>query len=537
MMSRIRDMALPVLIAVLVALLLISRATPDVMIWRYALAGYPILAVLVLMAGAGWAGHRAGIAGLAFGLAVAILAFGLNGDVLWISQAKGLFLSLYVLVILWPALLLFNVVNRVGGIQAMAAGLQRLIADRGLLLVGLAWPFAATLEGLAGFGLPVAIVAPMLTGLGVPAVVAVAAPAIGHSWAVTFGNMGVVFQVLTGVVKMDGALIAPSAGILLGITALLCGLAAAHVLGQFRYWWAVLIIAAVMGGLQYVLANSGLSSLTIVLAGTAGMLTMILISRRRGQKTTVNANGPAVTPALLAGIGAYGGLALLVAIANIVPPIYEAFRQVVIQGSFPAVTSADGFVTAAGTGPAFRPLTHPGTYALLVAVVGFFLLQRAKMLPEGSGRAIARGTVRSAGPASVGVLAMVGLSAIMDHTGMSLLLGQALSAAMGGALPIISPVIGMLGAFATGSNQNSNVLFAPLQMSAAIALSLSPAVVVAAQTTGGALGAMIAPAKLIIGCSTVGATGQEGVVLRRTLPYGLLLALLVGVVALFMSRM
>lgn len=534
MALRSRDLALPILVALLAALILISRAAPGVMLWRYALAGYPILAVLALMAGAGWAGHRAGLAGLAFGLAVALFAFGLNGQALWISQAKGLFLSLYVLVILWPALLLFNVVNRVGGIQAMAAGLERLIADRGLLLIGLAWPFAATLEGLAGFGLPVAIVAPMLVGLGVPAVVAVAAPAIGHSWAVTFGNMGVVFQVLTGVVKMDGALIAPAAAILLGLAGLLCGLAAAHVLGQFRYWWAVVLIAAVMSGLQYVLATSSLNSLTILFSGAAGIVVMILISRRNGKRSETN--GPAFNPALLAGIGAYGGLALLVAIANIVPPIFEAFRQVVIQGAFPAVSSADGFVTPAGVGPAFRPLTHPGTYALLVSFVAYFVLRHAGMLPQGSWRSIGQGTLRSAGPATVGVLAMVGLSAIMDHTGMSLLLGQALSAAMGGALPIISPVIGMLGAFATGSNQNSNVLFAPLQMSAALALSLSPAVVVAAQTTGGALGAMIAPAKLIIGCSTVGATGQEGVVLRRTLPYGLLIALIVGFVALCMAR-
>jgi lactate permease len=352
--------------------------------------------------------------------------------------------------------------------------------------------------------------------------------------------MGVVFQVLTGVVKMDGALIAPSAAILLGLAALLCGLAAAHVLKQFRYWWAVILIAGAMGVLQYILANSSLNSLTTLLSGALGVLVMILISilisRRKVQKPESQANGPMFSAALLAGIGAYGGLALLVAIANIVPPVYEPFRQVVIQGAFPAVTSADGFVTAAGSGPAFRPLTHPGTYALLVAFVGYLLLRRAGMLEHGSWRSIGQGTVRSAGPATVGVLAMVGLSAIMDHTGMSLLLGQALSAAMGGALPVISPVIGMLGAFATGSNQNSNVLFAPLQMSAALALGLAPAVVVAAQTTGGALGAMIAPAKLIIGCSTVGATGQEGVVLRRTLPYGLLLALIVGFVALLMAR-
>jgi L-lactate permease len=37
----------------------------------------------------------------------------------------------------------------------------------------------------------------MLVSLGVAPVQAVAATAVGHAWAVTFGNMGVIFQTLT----------------------------------------------------------------------------------------------------------------------------------------------------------------------------------------------------------------------------------------------------------------------------------------------------------------------------------------------------
>ncbi len=58
--------------------------------------------------------------------------------------------------------------------------------------------------------------------------------------------------------------------------------------------------------------------------------------------------------------------------------------------------------------------------------------------------------------------------------------------------PIFSPLVGMLGSFATGSNVNSNVLFGTLQKTVAILVGASPLVMMGAQTTGGSLGSMIA---------------------------------------------
>ena len=94
----------------------------------------------------------------------------------------------------------------------------------------------------------------------------------------------------------------------------------------------------------------------------------------------------------------------------------------------------------------------------------------------------------------------------------------------------------MLGAFMTGSNTNSNVIFGALQQQTAQILSLPVAVILAAQTTGGSLGSMLAPAKIIIGCSTAGLSGQEGQVLRRTIAYGLIIAAVIGTIAWIASR-
>ena len=101
--------------------------------------------------------------------------------------------------------------------------------------------------------------------------------------------------------------------------------------------------------------------------------------------------------------------------------------------------------------------------------------------------------------------------------------------------PVVAPFVGILGAFATGSNNNSNVLFAQLQQTIAVLLGIAPGVLIAAQTSGGALGSMIAPAKIVVGCATVASNGKEGDVLRLTLPHSILIGLAVGLLALALS--
>ena len=64
---------------------------------------------------------------------------------------------------------------------------------------------------------------------------------------------------------------------------------------------------------------------------------------------------------------------------------------------------------------------------------------------------------------------------------------------------------------------------------------LSAALILAAQTTGGALGSMIAPAKILVGCSTVGLSGKEGPVLKATLRYGLIITGIIGMITLVFS--
>ena len=118
---------------------------------------------------------------------------------------------------------------------------------------------------------------------------------------------------------------------------------------------------------------------------------------------------------------------------------------------------------------------------------------------------------------------------------MIYILAEGISRAFGFIFPLVSPWIGLLGAFMTGSNTNSNVVFGVLQQETAQLAGLSAALILGAQTTGGALGSMIAPAKILVGCSTVGLSGQEGPVLKATLRYGLVITGMIGIIVMLAS--
>ncbi|MFQ5886860.1 MAG: L-lactate permease, partial [Anaerolineae bacterium] len=192
------------------------------------LASSPIGLVLFLMVGLRWGAARAGPAGWLTAFIVGFLFFGATPELLAYSQLRGVLLSLFVLYIIWMALLLYNVVNEAGAIDVISEGISRLTGDKTLQLLILGWVFSAFLQGVAGFGVPIAVVAPLLLGLGFEPVVAVVAPAIGHSWSVTFGDIASSFNALIATTGLSGLQLAPWSAFLLGVACFGCGLSSVH---------------------------------------------------------------------------------------------------------------------------------------------------------------------------------------------------------------------------------------------------------------------------------------------------------------------
>ncbi len=499
----------------------------------YIAAALPILLLVILLAGLRWSMARAGAVSLAAAAVIAFCSFGMTPAILLVSQLKGVLLSLYVCGVIWPALWFFNVIDRIKGINALASGLEIAVGNRGLLLVVIAWVFSGMLEGIAGFGIPIAVVAPILVSLGVQPLVAVAAVAVGHAWAVTFGSMGIGIQTLAAILQIDPQWIMPATVFLLSVACLLCGLGAAWLLRQLHFWPYIVLITLVLSPVFYGLATSQLIPLASFGAGLAGLLTAVLITRK-GVPSEVQ---PGNNRRLYAVLAAYALVVALLLVIFVPSPLRTIFADIGWKTLFPETVTLTGWKVPASPGQAVLPFAHPGTAMLLAAIGSFLVFRRRKLLPRGSTVPILKATLRSAIPPSLGILFTVGLSSLMEYAGMTHLLARGLADLFGSSFPLISPLIGMLGSFSTGSNNNSNVLFAPMQRNTAELVGVDPRMVIAQQTAGGSLGSMIAPAKLSVGCATAGTPRQEGLVLRKTLPFGIGTAALIGLIGLVILRL
>ncbi len=515
-------------------------------IWNWLLALSPVLVVVIMMMVFRWGGSRAGGLGWITALVVSVIFFGAGFDLLGVAQVKAVLLSLDVLFIIWSALLLFNIAREAGAIQMIGHALPGLTGDRMMQSLLIGWLMVSFLQGMGGFGVPVAVCAPLLVGLGFSPIQAVVMASIGHGWAVTFGSLASSFQTLMAVTGLPGEMLAPSSALLLGIACLPSGLLVAFIgtgwKGLKRAFLPVLLISLVMGLVQYILAVSGLWTLGATGAAIAGLVAGFAFAR-----LPVYRAEPYISPgdlpeegqnrkSLWLSLFAYGLLVVLAFAVNLVNPLNRFLSQTRFSLYFPEVSTDYNWVTPAGLGREIKIFAHPGSILLVTSLISFIIYRAVGYIKKGSLKGIFSRVLNSGVNSSLGILAMVGVASIMMHSGMTYLLAEGLSVSFSREIyPAAAPFIGALGAFITGSNNNSNVLFAGLQQSAAQLMNLGVPLILAAQTAGGALGSVLAPAKVIVGCSTVGLAGEEGVVMRRLLGYGLITIGTVAIAALVIA--
>lgn len=507
--------------------------------WFLALS--PILLVLVLMLGSRWSAARAGAAGWFLTLAVAVLRFGAGLDLIAFGQAKALLLTIDVLYIIWTALLLYEVANEAGAVSVIGQALPRLTADRAMQALIMGWAFGSFLQGVGGFGVPIAVIAPLMIGLGFPPVEAVVIPSIGHAWSVTFGSLASSFQALLATTHLPGSELAPPAAILLGLVGFGCGAMCAHAAGGWgavrRVAVPIMVIGLAMGAVQYLLAVIGIWNIAGFGGGLIGLLAGFILTRwyRADHVSRFTQHAPPAGPnagAITLALSGYVVLVVITVLLQLVPPVHDFFNQVVVKIQFPEVSTSLGFVTQAEAGRPISVFGHAGATLLYTSLIAYAIYWRAGRYQPSASRRVVTATLKGVIGSSLGIAAMVGTASIMAHAGMTDLLARGLAGSVGVAFPLVSPFVGALGAFMTGSNTNSNVVFAALQMRTAQLLSINVPLILAAQTTGGAIGSVLSPAKVVVGAGTAGLAGSEGLVMRRMIVYGGLLVLLVGIVTL-----
>ncbi|MBN1449673.1 MAG: L-lactate permease [Anaerolineales bacterium] len=494
------------------------------------LASIPILVILVLMIGYRWGAARAGAAGYLAAFFVAITFFGAGADVLAFAHTKAIILSVDVLLIIWAAFILYRVAEDAGAIKTIGRLLPSLTRDRGMQALLIGWVFASFLQGAGGFGVPVAVTAPLLIGLGFTPLSAVIIPSIGHGWAVTFGSLGSSFNALLSATGLDARVLAPDSALYLGLACVLTGPMIAHAAdgwsGVKRLLVPALVIGTVMGTVQFTIAvGAGLWNLGAFAGGLAGLAVSMWVARWRGAGKGVERSER--KPLFLA-LSAYLILILFTTVILLIPTVKDWLGQASIQIQFPETVTALGFVSPAGTNRPIHIFTHAGAILVYTSLVSFFIYRRAGLYKAGAGKNILRGTIKSMMSSSLSIVLMVAMASLMQGSGMTEAMAQGLADAAGKAFPLIAPWIGGIGAFMTGSNTNSNVVFAGLQMRTAELLAYSVPAILAGQTAGAAVASVAAPAKVVVGVSTAGMAGKEGDVLRALVGYTALLVMFIG---------
>ena len=240
----------------------------------------PLLIVLFLMIGLNWRGNRAGPVGWIVSILIALIVFGADGQLVLVAFGRSLLLSLFVLYIIWMALLLYQVVSQAGAIETIGKELPGLAKGKASQALLLGWVFGSFLQGASGFGVPAAVVAPLLAGLRFSPISAVVIALVGHAWAVTYGSLGSSFYSLIAATGLSGEVFAASSAALLGLCCLLCGLAVLWESDGMKAikskWGQLLGIGLIMSAVPFGLAIAGLWSLAAFGAALVGLAVMIL---------------------------------------------------------------------------------------------------------------------------------------------------------------------------------------------------------------------------------------------------------------------
>jgi len=496
----------------------------------------PVVAVLALLGALQRPAWQAALAGLVVGLIVAVGVWQMPPVLAFDSVLNGAVFALWpVMWIVVNALLLYNIAVHSGRFDAFRTWIvMNLPNDRRVVLVVIGFCFGALLEGISGFGTPVAITSSLLILVGYPPLEALVFVLIFNTAPVAFGALGAPVTVLGAVTGLPPGVLAAMIGRQLPVMAVILPFYVMALYGgvrSLRALWPVLLVAGGSFGLcQFLASNYVNYTLTDVLSSLGSLAVTLLFLR-----VWKPAPDPefAIAATTLAGGGR--GVApwqgwlpwIVVSVVVIAWTHFKVFAIGAQSIQWPglhnqiAITLYNDRPYGAVWG--FQPLAT-GTAILLAAVVP------AALVGVGPGRFLAAvvATWRQSRIAILTVALIVALAYLMNYSGMNYTLGKGV-ASMGFVFPLVSPFLGWVAVFLSGSDTSGNALFGNLQVVAANQLGLNPVLIAATNSSGGVMGKMISPQNIATGVSVTDLKGQEGVVFARTFKHSIALTLLLGV--------
>ncbi|UWX05286.1 L-lactate permease [Taurinivorans muris] len=564
------------------------------------LAFIPILIALILMVGLRWPSTRAMPLAWLSAAVLAFAVWDLDVIRIAALSVQGFITAFGVLIIVFGALLIYYTLQASGAMETIQAGMQKITPDRRLQAIIIGFMFGAFIEGAAGFGTPAALAAPLLMGLGFPPLCAAIICLVFNSVPVTFGAVGtpviqgfkpiqdIAFEVLKTIdpqaVPADvynhiGQFVSvmhlPMLFLLpIGMLGFMT-----RFFGKNKSWkegfavWKYCIMASVCFGIPYIAISWTLGpEIPSLIGGLLGLGVLVYLTKKgicvpkdvwlfedrthwaadwSGTITAENVHEfkehmsqvKAWMPYILCG---------LFLVLTRVPQF--GLKSIITDPMFNLGLS--NILGVEGVNSYIAVLNLPGTIPfILVSIITIFIHGMMKDDEIGSnkvsrawGTAIAK--MKAPTIALLSAVALVSIFRGTDATtvealiyngrGVSMPLAMAIeiSRLTGDSWALLASYIGGLGAFITGSNTVSDLLFANFQWDVAETLGYNywqSIYILAAQGVGGAMGNMICVHNVVSVCAVLGMIGHEGAIIRKTFWPFLVYGIPTGIIAFLLA--
>ncbi len=542
------------------------------------LALLPLAAALILMIGFKFSSGKA--LGISLVITCVLVLTVWKMDVTSVAGylLYGALKALDLLLIIGGAILLLNTLRRTGIMDVINSGFRRISPDPRIQAIIIAYLFGAFIEGAAGYGTPAALAAPLLVGLGFPPVAACAVALISNSTPVPFAAVGT--PTLMNMTNLSAAITAEGGAVeeftrqvthktclYLGLAGIIIPLVLVVFLVLFfgkerKITYIIEMIpfslaAALSFLVPYYLLGTYLGpEFASILGSVAGLVITVGLARKRilvpkhvwefAEANSAAAEQTSVDSDKLAAPISFGSVAkawmpyaliAIILLATRIPVFGLKGWLNSISIHIPSIlgNTSLSYDLALAYNPGLIPF-------MLVSLILIWI--KRKSLTKKEVKLIFSKTGKQLLTISIALFCGIGMVQIMigsgaNHSGidsMLNLISTGITSTAGKYFPIISPLLGVFGAFVSGSCTVSGILFGPLQFKTANLLGLNEASIIALQMAGGAIGNMICIHNVIAVASTTNALGNEGKIISRNLLPCLLYTGLALVVYLIFPR-
>ena len=526
----------------------------------YALIAFiPIIVTVVLMVAFNWPAKRALPLAWILACVIAFAVWKMNIHDMAAYTITGFLSAFETLVIIFGAILIMNTLKRSGAMSAINGMFKGVTKDARILAIIIGWVFGAFIEGAAGFGTPAALAAPLLISVGFPPLAAAIVALICNSTPVCYGAVGTptntAFATVKDAVAAGGAdpdtwkmaltkwsAISMAVGAFFIVFVAVCVLVklfgknksfkdALPCIPFIIFTVAVfdiiyLLIATFIGPELVSLVAAVITLFVSIGAAKAGFLqpkeTWTFTPEEtwdRSWLSTTEVPEPKVSDMPL--LKAFTPYIIIIAIL-----VATRVCQNVGMGwasamkAFTIGTGKSGVIL--GLNWNWAILWNPGVIFIIVALLTIVIQGMKGSEVSGAWKDTGKQVSGAAiallfGVAMVNIFRYTNVSSDVMDGSMLLIMARGLAALAGKAYVIVAPLIGVLGAFMSGSNTVSNTLFSSLQFETATILAVPKVFIVALQNNGGAIGNMVCVNNVVSACATTGTIGNEGKIIRTNI--------------------